>query len=68
MESIPTLPGASRSAEGATTVGEGGQLDGGEEDVGWSKRKKRKRKMKHRQVPAPKDSRTTDNFFSDLCS
>ena len=63
VDAIPTLPGAKQSTE---AVGGDEQLD--DDYGGWSKRKNRKRKMKHRQLPAAKDCRTTDNFFSDLCT
>ena len=62
VDSIPTLPspcGASQPSRGAA-AGEEGDSDG------WSKRKKRKRKLKHRQLPNPKDN--SSDFFSDLCS
>lgn len=65
VESIPTLPGTrpgsvSQQCRRAPT-------GGGEEDCdGWPKRKKRKRKMKHRQLPDVMNS--SSDFFSDLCS
>ena len=66
VESIPTLPGARKCSlsGGASTQDASDMID----SDGWAKRKKRKRKLKHRQALAAEDSKGNSDFFSGLCS
>ena len=67
IESIPILPGANARQQQCDQSGGAGVQDAG--DDGWSKRKKRKRKLKHRQDLAANGSkRDSSDFFSGLCS
>ena len=68
IESIPTLPGANARQQQCDQSSGAGVQDASDND-GWSKRKKRKRKLKHRQDLAAKGSkRESSDFFSGLCS